>query len=113
MDTTEHRTGIDPTDPTAPEPGGTAAPYADARTSAVLTADPQARERRRFTLRRSRTDVMLGGVCGGLAEELDVDPALIRIATIALTLFTGGGLALVYLAAWVLAPRADPAIPAA
>ncbi|MBW0103250.1 PspC domain-containing protein [Pseudonocardia sp. KRD291] len=111
MDTTENRTG---TDPTTPEIGEAAAPYAASPGVAVLSAaGPPARERRRFTLRRSRTDVMLGGVCGGLAGELEIDPALLRIATVTLTLFTGGGLALVYLAAWILAPREDPAVGAA
>lgn len=109
MDTTQNHT---PTTPTTPDPAAAPAPspYAGsaepgAATSTVLTAAPPDGGPRRFTLRRSRTDAMLGGVCAGLAEELDVDPALVRIATIALTLFTGGGLALVYLAAWVLAPR--------
>ena len=60
--------------------------------------------RRRFTLHRSRTDVMLGGVCGGLAEQTDLDPALIRIAAVTLGFFTGGAAALVYLVAWVLVP---------
>ena len=59
----------------------------------------------RFTLRRSRTDRMLGGVCGGLAAALDADVALLRVLTVALTLVTGGAAAIVYVAAWVLAPQ--------
>lgn len=57
-----------------------------------------------FRLRRSGTDRMLGGVCGGLAADLGADAALLRIAVLVLTLLTGGGAALVYLAAWILAP---------
>lgn len=65
----------------------------------------------RFRLRRSRTDRMLGGVCGGLAESLGADAALLRVLVVALTLITGGAAALVYLAAWVLAPEDDgPAV---
>ena len=60
-----------------------------------------------FRLRRSRTDRMLGGVCGGLAEGLGADAALLRVLVVALTLITGGAAALVYLAAWVLAPEDD------
>ncbi|MEJ8281028.1 PspC domain-containing protein [Pseudonocardia spirodelae] len=59
-----------------------------------------------FRLRRSSTDRMLGGVCGGLAADLGVDAALLRIAVLALTLLTGGAAALVYLAAWIVAPAA-------
>ena len=59
-----------------------------------------------FRLRRSRTDRMLGGVCGGLAESLGADAALLRVLVVALTLITGGAAALIYLAAWVLAPEA-------
>jgi phage shock protein PspC (stress-responsive transcriptional regulator) len=58
-----------------------------------------------FTLRRSRTDRMLGGVCGGLAASLGADPALLRVLTVALTLVTGGAAAIVYVAAWALAPE--------
>ena len=59
----------------------------------------------RFTLRRSRTDRMLGGVCGGLAESLGADAALLRVLVVALTLITGGAAAIVYAAAWALAPQ--------
>ena len=61
----------------------------------------------RFVLRRSRTDRMLGGVCGGLAASLGADAALLRVLTVALTLITGGGAAIVYVAAWALAPAED------
>ena len=57
-----------------------------------------------FTLRRSRTDRMLGGVCGGLAASLGADAALLRVLVVALTVITGGAAAIVYAAAWVLAP---------
>jgi phage shock protein C len=64
-----------------------------------------------FRLQRSRTDRMLGGVCGGLAESLGADAALLRVLVVALTLITGGAAALIYLAAWVLAPEGGrPAI---
>jgi phage shock protein PspC (stress-responsive transcriptional regulator) len=34
---------------------------------------------------------MLGGICGGLAEYLDVAPDLVRIGFIAVTLAGGAG----------------------
>ena len=61
----------------------------------------------RFTLRRSRTDRVLGGVCGGLAAPLGADAALLRVLVVALTLVTGGAAAIVYVAAWALAPEDD------
>ena len=64
-----------------------------------------------FTLRRSRTDRMLGGVCGGLAASLGADAALLRVLLVALTVITGGAAAIVYAAAWVLAPEDErPAV---
>ena len=48
---------------------------------------------------------MLGGVCGGLAASLGADAALLRVLLVALTLITGGAAAIVYAAAWVLAPE--------
>lgn len=61
----------------------------------------------RFRLRRSRTDRMLGGVCGGLAESLGVDVTLLRIGLVALTVLGVGFGAVLYVVAWVLAPEAD------
>jgi phage shock protein C len=70
-------------------------------TTAPTTSTP------RFTLQRSRTDRMLSGVCGGLAETFGIDPALVRLGMVALTVVSGGGAALLYVAAWVLIPEAD------
>ena len=54
-------------------------------------------------LRRSGTDRMAGGVCGGLAEYSGVDPLLWRVGFVALTVAGGAGI-LVYLLLWVLMP---------
>ena len=55
-------------------------------------------------LRRPTEDRMLAGVAAGIAQYLDVDPTLIRIAFAVLTLF-GGAAVLVYLAGWLLIPE--------
>lgn len=39
-------------------------------------------------LTRSATDKMLCGVCGGIAEYLDVDPTVIRVAYVVMSLFS-------------------------
>lgn len=65
-------------------------------------------------LHRSRRDRMVGGVCGGIAHYLDVDPVLIRIAVVALTLSGGLGV-LAYVVAWIVIPEApedEPERPA-
>jgi phage shock protein PspC (stress-responsive transcriptional regulator) len=63
-------------------------------------------------LRRSRSEKMLGGVCGGLGEYSGLDPVLWRVAMVALTVAGGAGV-VVYLLLWVLMPPApaDPARP--
>ena len=52
----------------------------------------------------STTDRKIGGVCGGLAEYLGVDPTLIRILWVLFALFVGSGV-LVYIVAWILMPN--------
>lgn len=54
-------------------------------------------------LYRSEDDRMLGGVCGGIAEYYDVDPSLVRIATLLVVLGTGAGL-FAYIFAWLIIP---------
>ena len=56
-------------------------------------------------LRRSRTDIMLGGVSGGLAEHTGIDALLWRVAFAGLTVAGGAGIP-IYLVLWVLMPPA-------
>lgn len=57
-------------------------------------------------LTRSTTDRMFAGVCGGLAEYMDIDPTLVRIGYVLLSLFSAGfpGL-LVYIILAVVIPE--------
>ncbi len=55
-------------------------------------------------LYRSTKDRMLGGVCGGIADYFQVDPTLVRLAWILLTLAWGAGLIL-YIIAWIIVPE--------
>lgn len=57
------------------------------------------------TLRRSREDRMISGVCGGAAKMLGVDAALLRIALVAATILGFGAGAVIYLACWLLVPE--------
>jgi phage shock protein C len=56
--------------------------------------------------RRSRSNRVLGGVCGGLGEYLGVDPVLFRIGAVVLV-FAGGAGILAYAIAWIVVPEAD------
>ena len=54
-------------------------------------------------LYRSRTDKKVCGVCGGLAEYLEVDATVIRLVIVLAVLFAGSGL-LAYLIAALIMP---------
>ena len=55
-------------------------------------------------LYRSQTNRMLGGVCGGLAEYFNLDPTLVRVLFVALTVLGGAG-PLIYLVMWIIVPN--------
>lgn len=55
-------------------------------------------------LRRSVTDRHIGGVAGGLARHLDVDPIILRVTFVVAIFFGGAGL-LAYIGAWALVPE--------
>ena len=105
----DQNTATAPSDATASAPG-TPIASVDPDPSSTFRAKA-ATAVTRFTLRRSRTDRVLGGVLGGLAASLGADAALLRVLAVALTLITGGAFAVVYVAAWILAPEdAAPAV---
>jgi phage shock protein C len=85
-----------PASPPPDQPAGEQ-PATGGPSSPVPPARPQ--------LRRSRTDSMLGGVCGGLAEYSGIESLLWRVGFVGLTVAGGAGL-LVYLLLWVLMPPA-------
>lgn len=57
-------------------------------------------------LYRSESDRMIGGVCGGLGDYLDIDSTLVRIIFVALALMGGPGF-LVYLILLIIVPSED------
>jgi phage shock protein PspC (stress-responsive transcriptional regulator) len=48
---------------------------------------------------------MFAGVCGGIAEYLDVDPTLVRLFFVALTLLSGGQGLLIYIVLMLVVPE--------
>ena len=55
-------------------------------------------------LYRSKTNRMLAGVCGGLAEYLNTDATLIRVLFVVLAVLGGSGL-VIYVAMWIIVPK--------
>ena len=53
---------------------------------------------------RSRSDKVIAGVCGGLAEYFGLDPVLIRLVWVVLVICAGTGI-LAYIIAWILIPK--------
>ncbi len=54
-------------------------------------------------LYRSQKNRVIAGVAGGLGEYLNIDPVVIRIIFIVLTVFSGSGI-LLYLIMWLIMP---------
>ena len=55
-------------------------------------------------LYRSKTDRVLAGVCGGLAQYFNLDATLIRVLFVLLAVLGGSGLVL-YVAMWIIVPN--------
>jgi phage shock protein PspC (stress-responsive transcriptional regulator) len=92
--------------PTYPPPAGELPPGPFPPPQPGLTPRPP--------LRRSRSNKVIGGVSGGLAEHTGIDALLWRIGFVAVTLAWGLGL-IVYPLLWVLMPSGpvDPSAEAA
>jgi len=55
---------------------------------------------------RSRTNYMLGGVCGGLGQYFGIDATIVRLVFVLLAIWGGAG-TLIYLILWIVMPRED------
>ena len=58
-------------------------------------------------LTRSRSNRMIAGVCGGIAEYMEIDPTLVRVGYVVLSLMSAGfpGI-IVYLVLAAIMPEA-------
>ena len=56
-------------------------------------------------LYRSRKERMVAGVCGGLAEYFDVDPTIIRLLVVALSILAGGSGVVIYIVMAIVVPE--------
>jgi phage shock protein PspC (stress-responsive transcriptional regulator)/two-component sensor histidine kinase len=72
----------------------------------VYTAGPSSRPRPARLVRGDSR--VVAGVCSGIADYLGIDPAIVRVAFVVLTLTTGLGLP-IYGLAWLIMPQPDTA----
>jgi phage shock protein C len=70
---------------------------------ATPNADQHAASSRSRLVRRS-DDRLLAGVCSGLADHLGLDPTLVRLITVLVTVLGFGTVVIAYLVAWVIVP---------
>ena len=84
--------------PPTPTPDPPPAGYAADTVERVLT--------RLKSLRRSRSERVFAGVCGGVARGLGLDPLFVRVLVAVLALVGGAGVVL-YAVGWLLLPEDD------
>jgi phage shock protein C len=70
----------------------------------IESMQPEPDETKSTGLRRSTKRRMIGGVAGGIGERFDIDPNIVRVVFVVLTVLYGLGAA-IYLAMWVLIPQ--------
>ena len=56
-------------------------------------------------LYKSSANRKVAGVCGGIGEYFGIDPTLVRLGFVALSLLAGGGLAVYIIAAIIMPER--------
>ena len=74
-----------------------------------VVEEPTTKDKGRLT--RSRTDKKLLGVCGGIAEYLNLDPTLVRIAFVIGVISSFGPLILAYFGLAFAMPKEEPLSP--
>jgi phage shock protein PspC (stress-responsive transcriptional regulator) len=93
-----------PENPT-PDPAGGQTPPAGGQTPPAGGQTPPAGgQAPPARLTRSRSDRVIGGVCGGIARRYDLDPTLVRVGAVAGVVLWGAS-AVLYLAALLLMPE--------
>jgi phage shock protein PspC (stress-responsive transcriptional regulator) len=62
-------------------------------------------------LERSKSNRVLGGVCAGVANYLNMDPTLVRVLTVLITLFTGVPIIVYLVMLFVVPEEGTPTAP--
>ena len=56
-------------------------------------------------LYRSKKERMIGGVCGGIGEFLEIDPTVVRVIWAFATILSVGIGIIAYILAWIIIPE--------
>jgi len=56
-------------------------------------------------LERTTKGRFLGGVCGGIGEYSNIDPVIIRLILVLLTIWGAGLTVIAYVIAWIIMPQ--------
>jgi len=110
MDENQNPTLVEPTEPGTGSGGGGAATATAPTPPPPPPPTPPPTYPVRPQLRRSRTDRVAAGVCGGIARQYGIDAVLLRILVVVATLFTGGVFLIAYVLAWVFIPDDPPLV---
>ena len=97
-DPTNQQTDQPPSQPTAQPTPPPASPNADQQYASSVEGAARAWS-------GAPTTSMLGGVCAGLADHLGLDPTLVRVLTVLVTVLGFGSVIIAYLVAWVIVPK--------
>jgi len=54
---------------------------------------------------RSKKNRMIAGVCGGIAEYLEIDPTVVRLIWVLLVFLSFGAAIIAYIIAWIIVPE--------
>ncbi|RRD50942.1 PspC domain-containing protein [Arachnia propionica] len=57
-----------------------------------------------MSLKRSNSDKIIAGVCGGIARAIGVESLIVRLAFVVFVLLGGSGIA-IYVVLWLFVPR--------
>ncbi len=60
-------------------------------------------------LYRSKSDRMIGGVCGGLGAYFNIDPTIVRVLTALGAVITGSIIFWIYVVLWIVIPE-EPSV---
>ena len=80
-------------------------PFLGALLYLILGTRTRKMKKHKGKLLRTKRNKMLGGVCAGIGKYLGVDPTVIRLIWVLLSLASLGTGILIYLIAWILIPE--------
>lgn len=63
------------------------------------------KEKMRRLYRASKRESIIGGVCAGIANYFEIDPTIVRLLWILLTLVSFGVGIIAYILFWIIMPR--------